>query len=1583
MDSGADVSIIKLDSFCQLNILNKNEAIALDGFTNNSVKTLGTCLGNIKINCDVIKQKFHVVPNSVKMYDYDIILGRDFLSNNKTVIDFGTGNLYIQSPSKEIKIIVKNKGLIRNGESGSQNYKNASQNKHKTKVTTSQNHNRYACLPIEDDDILYADENQLDSLVTQNFEKDEMEEFKHKQYEILMGCTKGKIFCSNKMNFIARRGCVYDSRDGGLSINVITIKQQKSKPFICLDKPKAMFCSDNLCMNDMPSRVVTVTKGCISARTKHINRWCDDKYGPETINLGNISVITGVNIGRRSYANQHLNNLKSYCSNSFDQCNVNLGNFGTISRAFYDDLVRFENCLKKGTSLIVISNTLNVYNDLLMEIQKYLLLSGFDSINKKNAIFMAKATHDFNSLSLDNFTLEEVLKFICLLKQRVLEFIAIVKGRTNELVNPEIESKIKTAINTVFCTKQIITLPARSERIVSFIIKSNEPQLCAAREIQSGVYVANCVVQPKNNIGVISILNTREIDIFLYEVHLDMRPIGSYNIMSFSKQNETNSRLERLLSKIDMSHLNSEESKAIETILEEYKDIFFLENDKLTFTSTIKHSIDLLPGTKPINIRPYRLPMSQREEINRQIGKLLDEGIISRSNSAWNSPLLLVPKKAATDEKKFRLVLDYRGLNEVTVGDSFPMVSISDLLNSIGYSRFFSTLDLVSGYHQIEVDSASKHLTAFSTGAIVQKGENLGDQFEFNRLPFGLKNAPATFNRLMRTAMSGLQGIACLIFLDDIIVFSHSLEEHISKLTQVFNRLRDHNLKLQPEKCNFLRKEVTYLGHLISQEGIKLDPNKIVAVSNFPRPTTQKSLKSLLGLTNFYRSHIQGYSDISHVLYALLKKNVNFVWTSACEDAFCALKKAITSKPILQHPNFEKRFILTTDASSVAISGILSQGPIGKDLPVAFISRTLQPAETRYSTTEKEMLAIFWGIRQLRCMLLGVPFIVLTDHRALQWIFKVKDSFSRIFRWRMQLAEYDFVVIYKPGKLNLPADCLSRYVPENANNTGTSETNVEELKCNVLTRAAAKQKERTENEIKEKETNEDMNECVNNDIELKTILDEQNYENCVLFMDKYIDKCVNNLFEKSICHKRNGNEIMFVAHDAIILMKSDILTLAKRLFLRIENEIYIFYVVTTYSCTNRMSFKEFFEVFMLIKEFLLENELKDICYVKRSNIELNLNHIKVKQMLRYLFCRTEIEFTIFLDERIILTNQIEIQRVMKENHDNVLGGHTGIKRTIAKLKEIYFWKSMKKDIVNYIKNCEACQKNKITRKTKMPMVISSTATKGAQRWALDIVGPLPQSIQGFVYILTCQDDLTRYIVAIPLRDQETDTIARAFVENIVLKFGSPQQILTDRGQSFLSNLLKRVCKLLNIKKIHTTAYHPEGNGALERSHRVIKEYLRSYVNKNLNDWDNYLPFAIFNYNTTPHSSTTFSPHELMFATKATQPASIYQNPAPVYNYDDYYFELRHKLQEAHKFARENLIQSKNKSKTYYDRKTNNLTLQIGDLVLLENMTNKKLGPRYDGPYEVITIISDVNTKIRIGNKEKIVHNNHLKIFYKD
>lgn len=266
--------------------------------------------------------------------------------------------------------------------------------------------------------------------------------------------------------------------------------------------------------------------------------------------------------------------------------------------------------------------------------------------------------------------------------------------------------------------------------------------------------------------------------------------------------------------------------------------------------------------------------------------------------------------------------------------------------------------------------------------------------FEFFRMPFGLKNASSTFQRLKNNVLTGLQGERCFVY--DMVIYSHDLKSHIKNISAVFQKLRFFNLKLQPDKCEFLRKEVNYLGHTITEDGLKPDPNKITSVKNFPVPKTCKDIKSFLGLISYYRRFINDFSKTATPLTSLLKKDTPFVWTNEQQLSFETLKDKLILAPVLIYPDFTKPFTLTCDASDYAISAILSQGPIGKDHPIAYSSRTLNKTEINYSTTEKELLAIVYGCKNFRPYLFGRKFYIVTDYRPLKWLANHSDPSSKL-----------------------------------------------------------------------------------------------------------------------------------------------------------------------------------------------------------------------------------------------------------------------------------------------------------------------------------------------------------------------------------------------------------------------------------------------------------------------------------------------------------------------------------------------------------------------------------------------------------
>lgn len=460
-----------------------------------------------------------------------------------------------------------------------------------------------------------------------------------------------------------------------------------------------------------------------------------------------------------------------------------------------------------------------------------------------------------------------------------------------------------------------------------------------------------------------------------------------------------------------------EEKRSIIKLCRRFDDIFLKEGQNLSFTNQIKHPIKTRDDI-PIYTKSYRYPEVHKQEVQMQISKMINDEIIRPSFSPWSSPISIVPKKLdSSGKQKWRLVVDYRKLNQKTIDDRYPLPNITDILDKLGKSLYFSILDLASGFHQIEVKPEDIPKTAFT----VENGH-----YEFVRMPFGLKNAPSTFQRVMDNVLRELIGKVCLVFMDDIIIFSTSLQEHTENLAAVFQKLRDANLKIQLDKSEFLRKEIAFLGHIVTPQGVKPNPDMIAAIKNFPIPKTQKQIKSFLELLGYYRKFIKDFAKLTKPFTECLRKDNKIRFDSRYIDCFEKCKNILCNEPILQYPDFSKEFVLTTDASNVAIGAILSQGSIGSDRPICYASRTLNKSEQNYSTIEKELLAIVWATKYFRPYLFGRKFKIITDHKPLTWLFSLKEPNSKLIRWRLNLEEFDYTIIYKKGKENANADALSR-----------------------------------------------------------------------------------------------------------------------------------------------------------------------------------------------------------------------------------------------------------------------------------------------------------------------------------------------------------------------------------------------------------------------------------------------------------------------------------------------------------------------------------------------------------------------------
>ena len=578
-------------------------------------------------------------------------------------------------------------------------------------------------------------------------------------------------------------------------------------------------------------------------------------------------------------------------------------------------------------------------------------------------------------------------------------------------------------------------LPPKSGQLVPAILlgDSRVNEFCLLEQtsdgaLPDGVMVMTGLATMENSRVNVFLVNTSGLEILVHRhtrvadaLRVDHRPlphISSVYETSPSSVNATSgSKRQQFLDsfKIEAS-LPLHEKEALKSFLWKERDVFSVSDFDVGCFQGVKHNIDT--GTE----KPYRETLRRhsprtREDIKALVDEMLRNGIIEPSFSPWSSAPVLVQKKSGGK----RFAVDYRGLNNKTRKDSYPLPQISDALDCFAGARWFSTLDLTQGFWAIELDDESKPKTAFSTPQGL---------YQFRRMPFGLCNAPATFQRAMACCLEGLNWEIALCFLDDVIVFAKTFEEHLERLRAVFSRFRKYNLKLKPRKCEFLQSEVAYLGHRISAKGITTDPSKIEAIQNMKAPRTVTQLRSFLGLAQYYRRFVKGFSLIAAPLFESVKhgeKRQCVQWGEEQEDAFLELKRHLQNPGVMAHPNFELPFVVDTDASQVGIGCVLSQVIDGKERVIAYQSHKFSRAEKKWSTTDREFYALVVACKLFKSYLYGRQFTLRTDHQALLGLRKkAKELCGKLARWWSYLCNYDYKLIYRKGEAHGNADGLSR-----------------------------------------------------------------------------------------------------------------------------------------------------------------------------------------------------------------------------------------------------------------------------------------------------------------------------------------------------------------------------------------------------------------------------------------------------------------------------------------------------------------------------------------------------------------------------
>ncbi|KAK0131974.1 Retrovirus-related Pol polyprotein from transposon 17.6 [Merluccius polli] len=557
--------------------------------------------------------------------------------------------------------------------------------------------------------------------------------------------------------------------------------------------------------------------------------------------------------------------------------------------------------------------------------------------------------------------------------------------------------------------------------------------------LPAGLLASPCLVRVVRGTAYVPIINVGTTDVRLYprtglgalsSVDVISLPTGVTEVrpLTATVSSQVSSCTgQEWLEAIDLSTVSEAEQLEVRSLLLNYSSLFSTHDGDLGCTNLLSHEIPLLDDT-PVRQRYRRIPPSEYEVVKTHINQLLEAQVIRESSSPYASPIVLVKKK----DGSLRMCVDYRLLNSKTRKDAFPLPRIEESLDALSGARLFSTLDLASGYNQVPVSDQDRPKTAFCTPFGL---------FEWNRMPFGLCNAPSTFQRLMQRMFGDKQYQSLLLYLDDIIVFSSSFSQHLQRLEAVLSRLQREGLKVKLKKCAFFQQKVGYLGHVISSEGVSTDPAKIDAVANWQRPRHVSELRSFLGFASYYRRFVPGFAKLAAPLHKLVAalagtksrrgsgQVIDTAWTPQCEQGFEALKARLISAPVLAYADFSLPFILEIDASHSGLGAVLSQCKDGSVRPVAYASRGLRPAERNmdnYSSMKLELLGLKWAMTEkFREYLLGHRCVVYTDNNPLSYLHSAKLGATE-HRWAAQLATFDFEIKYRSGRSNGNADALSR-----------------------------------------------------------------------------------------------------------------------------------------------------------------------------------------------------------------------------------------------------------------------------------------------------------------------------------------------------------------------------------------------------------------------------------------------------------------------------------------------------------------------------------------------------------------------------
>jgi hypothetical protein len=926
-------------------------------------------------------------------------------------------------------------------------------------------------------------------------------------------------------------------------------------------------------------------------------------------------------------------------------------------------------------------------------------------------------------------------------------------------------------------------------------------------------------------------------------------------------------------------------------LLLEFWDVISIQGEYGS-TTLLEHEINT-GDCPPIKckqriVNPYLEP-----DLKRQINANLAKGVIEPSQSAWSFPLVAAPKRNMT----IRWCQDYRRLNLATLVDSFPLPSIEDNLARLSGSTIFSTLDSAGAFHVIPIKKEDRVKTAFSTP---------WGLFQYKKVPFGLCNGPASYSRLIQLVLHGIPTSMCMPYLDDVIVHSKTLEDHLQHLRTVLEAHRRGGLKLQPSKCKIFQLEVEYLGHIVSGQGIRTIAEYVKVIQDWPLPRTRSDIRIFIGKCAYYRKFIKGFSGIAAPLTDLAGKgktpqeeNAILEPTPAFVAAFKELKKRLLTTPVLAYPRFGKNeppFILDTDWSqdTNAIGGVLSQYQDGHERVILYGGKKMSKAQRNYSPFKGELAAFLHFVKKWDYYLRGKKFVVRTDHEPLTHIRTMKTPDRHVLRMLAALADLDFAIVYRPGPTHGNADAISRAPhlrdqPDAEEDVGTDEKE-DEQRIEPAALAASIQPPNFSQKI------------------------DSQFAQALASLQSTINP-KHRLSKEALAFAQRDDELLQPVIEHLVNQTEPD---------NLERQAWA--PETRYYWSNK-----------------------------------KLLTVGSDQVLRYQRPRCDQ----FAQPWLLCLPEVLRPTIIRQVHEH--GGHCGAEATAQRILRTMFFPRMLPEVKDTLKRCLPCVQKTGTKPKQKGLLRSVVEGYPFQKLSIDYVGPILPPTNGYTYILTVRCTFTKWLEAFPVRAATAQNAISKLVDEVFRRYGVPEVLHSDRGQHLLGKVFQDVAKQLGIQHTTTPSFNPQSN-PVERVHRDLGQMLRALRASNGQTWVTNLPAAVMAINTTRHVGTQYSPFQLMFGRDPAIPLTVCFGDPTLEEVprDQYAREVQERLQSAFRYARKNLKAAVERRRRNYKGKIPHY--EIGDKVLLCSPSVRARGKYkshvdWSGPWTVTKIYSPLTFQI--------------------